>query len=75
MKVTISSVLLLAAATPTLAANFLGSCSADSVVIDGKILTAKCRTISGQLKCTKLDLNNCLKNTYGSLQSDPEGDG
>ncbi|EGS17541.1 uncharacterized protein CTHT_0068720 [Thermochaetoides thermophila DSM 1495] len=39
------------------------------------MLTANCRTTTGQYKCSKLDLNNCIKNSYGRLQEDPTGSG
>lgn len=55
--------------------NFIASCNSDSVKISGKYVTANCKTITGQLKCTRLDLSNCLKNNYGSLQDDPSGKG
>jgi hypothetical protein len=57
------------------AANFVGSCDANSIRISDKILTANCRNIKGQLTCSKLDLGRCLKNSYGSLQADPTGAG
>lgn len=75
MKITIASALLLASAGPALAANFFASCVADSVSVSGPTLTAKCRSITGKLTCTKLDLNNCLRNQYGSLQADETGSG
>ncbi|KAK3936618.1 hypothetical protein QBC46DRAFT_321115 [Diplogelasinospora grovesii] len=78
MRATLTTLALgLAAAAATAAAdNFIGSCDADSVkIISGKVLTANCRQISGPLRCSRLDLNRCLKNTYGSLQADPTGSG
>lgn len=75
MKITIASAFLVAVAAPAMAANFFQSCQADSVSVSGRTLTAKCRTISGSYTCSKLDLNKCLKNNYGSLQADPTDSG
>lgn len=55
--------------------NFVSSCDAGSVKVSGRTLTASCRNILGQLKCSRLDLNRCIKNTYGSLQADPNASG
>jgi len=63
------------AVSQVLADNFVASCDANSVKITGRDLTANCKDIFGNLQCSKLDLNRCLKNTYGSLQEDPKGDG
>ncbi|AEO63132.1 uncharacterized protein THITE_2043158 [Thermothielavioides terrestris NRRL 8126] len=57
------------------AANFLGSCDANSIKVSGRTLTANCKDIFGQSKCSKLDLNRCIKNNYGSLEADPTGAG
>ncbi|KAK0636128.1 hypothetical protein B0T17DRAFT_612904 [Bombardia bombarda] len=62
-------------ATTALAENFSGSCDASTIKITGKTLQANCKNIAGTLKCSKLNLNNCLKNTYGSLQEDPTSTG
>lgn len=61
--------------TGAMAANFVGSCDANSVKLSGRTLTANCRNIVGQMRCSRLDLNRCLKNSYGSLQADPTGAG
>lgn len=76
----VSSVLVLGfGATGSLAAaaiNFVGSCDPNSVKVTGSgILTANCKNILGQYVCSKLDLSRCIKNSYGSLQSDPTGAG
>lgn len=63
------------AASLVLADNFVASCDADSVKISGRYLTANCKDVFNNLQCSKLDLNQCLKNSYGSLQADPTGDG
>lgn len=65
----------LAAARPALADNFSASCDTDSIVIAGTIVTATCKTLVGGKRCSKLDLNQCLKNTYGAIQDDPDGKG
>jgi hypothetical protein len=72
----ISSVLTLGLATTgALAANFVASCDKDSIKVSGGTLTANCKNIFGQSRCSKLDLNRCLKNSYGTLQADPTGAG
>ncbi|KAK0735363.1 hypothetical protein B0T21DRAFT_411996 [Apiosordaria backusii] len=53
--------------------NFIGSCDASSVKVSGRVITANCKNILGQLKCSRLDLNKCIKNSYGRLQADPTG--
>jgi hypothetical protein len=68
-----SLLLLTLGATGGLAANFASSC--DSIKVDGRILQANCRNIFGQPTCSKLDLNNCLKNVGGKLEADPTGAG
>ncbi|KAK0727527.1 hypothetical protein B0T26DRAFT_747839 [Lasiosphaeria miniovina] len=65
----------LAAAGSGMTENFIGSCDASTVQVSGRILTASCRNIFGALRCSRLDLGQCLKNTYGSLQADPAGTG
>jgi glutamyl-tRNA reductase len=75
MKSILSVLVLGLGATGAFAANFLGSCDANSVKVSGRTLTANCKNIFGQLKCSKLDLNRCLKNNYGRLQEDPSGAG
>jgi len=74
----ITGLLVLAAAAPFPAApaeNFVNSCDANTVKVTGRTLQASCKNIVGALKCSKLDLNRCLKNVYGSLQADPTGAG
>ncbi|OIW29394.1 hypothetical protein CONLIGDRAFT_713935 [Coniochaeta ligniaria NRRL 30616] len=63
------------AVSSVLADNFVASCDANSVKVSGRYLTANCKDVVGILQCSKLDLNPCLKNNYGSLQEDPKGDG
>ncbi|KAK4153046.1 hypothetical protein C8A00DRAFT_15692 [Chaetomidium leptoderma] len=75
MKSILSVLVLGLGATGALAANFVGSCDGNSIKVSGRTLTANCRNIFGQLKCSRLDLNRCLKNSYGSLQADPNGSG
>lgn len=60
---------------PVVADNFFASCDANSVKMSGRYLTANCKDVVGILQCSKLDLNRCLKNVYGSLQADQNGDG
>lgn len=75
MKSVVSLVVLGLGATGALAANFSGSCETGSIKVSGRTLTANCKNIFGQLKCSKLDLNRCLKNNYGRLAADPTGAG
>lgn len=55
--------------------NFLASCNPDSVKISGTIMTASCGTLSGDVVCSKLNIGQCLKNVYGSIQNDPKREG
>lgn len=73
MKFTIVALAGLASAGP--ASNFFNSCDANSVKVSGKILTATCRNIKGDFKCSRLDLNKCIRNSYGTLEADPKGSG
>jgi hypothetical protein len=76
MQVTLASLLAVAvAASARPADNFLGSCDANSVVINGRFIQANCKNILGSWGCTRLDMNNCLKNNYGRIQEDPSGQG
>ncbi|KAK4100204.1 hypothetical protein N658DRAFT_508142 [Parathielavia hyrcaniae] len=75
MKSVLSVLVLGLGVTGALGANFISSCDEKSVNINGRTLTANCKNIFGQLKCSKLDLNRCLMNNYGRLQEDPTGAG
>ncbi|KAK3359478.1 hypothetical protein B0T25DRAFT_514995 [Lasiosphaeria hispida] len=77
MKLTLTTLLTLAlSATGGMAeGEFTGTCDVTSIKVSGKYLTAKCKNILGAEKCTTLDLNNCLKNSYGQLQADPTAAG
>lgn len=76
MKVSIQSTLFFALAVSAAPLdNFIGSCDAGSVKVSGRTLTANCKNIVGQSVCSKLDLNRCIKNSYGQLQPDPTGAG
>ncbi|KAK3308347.1 uncharacterized protein B0T15DRAFT_524213 [Chaetomium strumarium] len=66
---------LTATAAGARAANFVASCDKDSIKVSGTTLTANCKTIFGQSRCSRLDLNRCLRNSYGTLQADPTGAG
>ncbi|KAK4169042.1 Cyanovirin-N [Cladorrhinum sp. PSN259] len=74
MKFTHVSLALLAAPA-ALADNFVTSCDSASVKVSGRTITANCRNILGQLKCSRLDLSRCVKNQYGRLQADPNASG
>ncbi|KAL2131847.1 hypothetical protein VTI74DRAFT_4561 [Chaetomium olivicolor] len=72
----LSSILVLGlAASGALAINFAASCDTNSIKVSGRTLTARGKNIWGQYTCSKLDLNRCIKNRYGTLQSDPAGAG
>ncbi|KAK3328049.1 hypothetical protein B0T19DRAFT_181582 [Cercophora scortea] len=71
----IFTAVILGLAAVAQAENFFKTCDASSVKVTGKILQANCKNIAGALKCSKLNLNECLKNSYGSLKEDPTGAG
>lgn len=75
MKSNPSVLVLGLGASAALAANFSNSCDAASIKVSGNILTATCSTIFGQPKCSKLDLDKCIKNEGGTLRADPSGTG
>ena len=63
-------------ATLAAAQSFTTSCKLDTVKVDGRWLTAECNNILRTAsRCTKLDLNNCLKNNFGRLEDDVFGTG
>src|SRR5437868_1647168 len=50
---------------------FLDSCDSSTIKVEGRYLTATCNSITGGNKrCSKLDLNRCLKNQFGQLVPD-----
>lgn len=59
--------------------NFLASCNPASVKISGSgsgiIVQATCRSITGEVFCSRLNIGQCLKNIYGSIQDDPNREG
>ncbi|KAL8404306.1 hypothetical protein RB594_009242 [Gaeumannomyces avenae] len=55
--------------------DFGSSCDPRSIKVDGRYATAVCRTILGDLRCSRVDLTECIKNSYGSLQADPKESG
>jgi len=71
------SPLPLAFAAGALAADgeFITTCDANTLKVTGSILTAQCRDILGTVSCSRLDLAKCLKNSYGTLSTDPVGAG
>lgn len=75
MKSLFAVLALAVAANAATALNFSSSCDANSIKVSGRTLTANCKNILGQMKCSKLDLNLCLKNRYGALEADPIGAG
>ncbi|KAK1756981.1 Cyanovirin-N [Echria macrotheca] len=73
----LSLFVLAAAGTGVLAEDggFITSCDGSTIKVSGKYLTAKCKNILGTVACSKLDLSQCLKNSYGLLDTDPIGAG
>ena len=74
MKFTLLT-LVLAAGALAADGDFITSCDSTTIKVSGNILTAKCRDIIGTVSCSKLDLSKCLKNSYGTLTTDPIGVG
>ena len=71
INVLAAAAVLIPAAALAAADNFIRSCNADSVkIVGGRTRQASCRTRAGtsSYKCSRLDLNSCLKNAYGRLQ-------
>jgi CVNH domain len=70
---------LILSATSTVTAkadvNFLETCDPATVKVSGRFLTASCENILDKRVCTKLDLNNCIANSYGVLDVDETGAG
>jgi len=68
---------LLAAGTATgQLTGFTNTCQVDTVKVEGRWLTAQCHNILGtETRCSKLDLNSCLKNNSGRLEDDVFGTG
>lgn len=55
---------------------FTSTCLVSTVKVDGRWLTAQCHNILGtETRCSKLDLNSCLKNNSGRLEDDVFGTG
>jgi len=53
---------------------FLQTC--ESIKLRGRYLTATCNSITGgNQRCSRLDLNKCLKNQFGQLVADSLGMG
>jgi hypothetical protein len=75
MKFNLSPLVLGLVAQGAVASEFVDSCDSSTLKVSGRILTASCKNIFGQLKCSKLDLTRCVKNNYGRLQEDPTGAG
>ncbi|KAK8124025.1 hypothetical protein PG999_003943 [Apiospora kogelbergensis] len=55
------------------AENFGASCEMDTVKVSGRTMTGACHDVSGALVCSKLDMNTCLTNAHGQLESPGEG--
>ena len=77
MKLTPTTCLALFAAGGTAQLRgFTSTCQTETVKVEGRWLTAQCRNIlNTEARCSKLDLNNCLKNNFGRLEDDVFGTG
>jgi hypothetical protein len=79
MKLTLTTAALaLLASGPATAqlTGFTNTCQVDTVKVEGRWLTAQCHNILGtETRCSKLDLNSCLKNNSGRLEDDVFGTG
>jgi len=58
-----------------IAIDFGDYCDDTTITVSGTILQANCRGITGDMVCSRLDLNTCILNRSGSLQADPSGQG
>ncbi|KAK7998901.1 hypothetical protein PG991_014576 [Apiospora marii] len=58
---------------PAAAENFGASCEMGTVKVSGRTMTGACHAVSGELVCTSLDLNGCVTNSYGQLESPGDG--
>ncbi|KAK8137330.1 hypothetical protein PG984_005270 [Apiospora sp. TS-2023a] len=53
--------------------NFGASCEMGTVKVSGRTMTGACHTVSGELVCSSLDLNGCVTNSNGQLESPGDG--
>lgn len=67
--------LLLAAIPAVLADKFIQSCSKTSIVVKDNLMSGRCWNTHGELICSQLDLNYCIRSDYGVLREDPNGVG
>ncbi|KAK8054469.1 hypothetical protein PG994_009536 [Apiospora phragmitis] len=67
----VSLVLLLS--SPAAAENFGASCEMVTVQVSGRTMTGACHAVSGELVCSSLDLNGCVTNSDGQLESPGDG--
>jgi len=63
------AVVSLMLSSQTAAENFGASCQMDTVKVSGRTMTGACYAVSGELVCSRLDLNTCMTNANGQLQS------
>lgn len=75
MKLTTVAAFALSAVSVLADGEFITSCDASTIKVKDKFLTATCSNIIGVKKCSKLDLNKCLKNQFGQLVVDSLGIG
>lgn len=54
---------------PVAAENFGASCEMGTVKVSGRTMTGACHAVSGELVCSSLDLNGCVTNSYGQLET------
>jgi len=54
---------------------FLSTCDPNSIELEGTTLRAFCLNVYKDLTCSRLDLGRCLRNSYGTIQDDPQEEG
>ncbi|KAK7959025.1 uncharacterized protein PG986_003879 [Apiospora aurea] len=64
---------LLFSSSPAAAENFGASCEMGTVKVTGRTMTGACHAVSGELVCSSLDLNGCVTNSFGQLESPGDG--
>jgi hypothetical protein len=74
-RLLVNLVALSGLAMAKIAIDFGDYCDDSTIKVQGTILTASCRGITGDYVCSKLDLNTCILTRSGSLQADPSGNG
>ncbi|KAK8063063.1 hypothetical protein PG997_015160 [Apiospora hydei] len=68
-SVSLAVVGLVFSSSPAAAENFGASCEMGTVKVIGRTMTGACHAVSGELVCSSLDLNGCVTNSFGQLES------